>query len=111
MQCGGLADNPQRKNDRRECGSWRESPGQEAWSQCEFAGSGQWSNFVWLPCADGKARRSPDDSIELVDGLQYPLPEMVGPFHRSLLAALGNSIVPQVAYEIIKAIKEAECAS
>lgn len=87
-----------------QCGSWRQSPGQEAWSQCEFAGSGQWSNFVWLPCADGKLRRAPDDSCELVDGLQCPLPEMVGPFQTSLLAALGNSIVPQVASVIIHAI-------
>jgi hypothetical protein len=28
--------------------------------------------------------------------------------HRSILGALGNSIVPQVAFEIIKAIKEAD---
>ena len=54
-----------------------------------------WGTYVWLPCADGKVRRAPDDTFGLVDGL-----------HRSLLAALGNSIVPQVAYEIIKVIKE-----
>lgn len=58
---------------------------------------GAWDNFVWLPCADGKVRRAPDDSFGLVDGL-----------HRSLLAALGNSIVPAVASEIIRAIVEAE---
>jgi len=55
--------------------------------------TGQWGNYDWTPCADGKLRRTPDDSFDLVDGL-----------HRSVLAALGNSIVPQVAYEIIKAI-------
>jgi hypothetical protein len=44
-----------------------------------------------LPCADGKVRRSPDDSFSLVDGL-----------HRSVLGALGNSIVPQVATQIIR---------
>ena len=54
-----------------------------------------WSNSVWIPCADGKIRRAPDDSFGVVDGL-----------HRSVLAGLGNSIVPQVAYEIIKAIKQ-----
>ncbi len=56
-----------------------------------------WSSSVWLPCADGKVRRAPDDSFGLVDGL-----------HRSLLGALGNSIVPQVAAEIIRAIIETE---
>lgn len=40
--------------------------------------------------------RAPDDSFSLVDGL-----------HRSILGALGNSIVPQVATQIMKAIKEA----
>lgn len=56
-----------------------------------------WRDCVWLPCADGKVRRAPDDSIGLVDGL-----------HRSLLGALGNSIVPQVAARIIAAMIEAE---
>lgn len=56
-----------------------------------------WSNSVWLPCADGKVRRVPDDSFGVAHGL-----------HRSVLAGLGNSIVPQVAYEIIRAIKEVE---
>jgi len=52
-----------------------------------------WRDYLWLPCADGKVRRAPDDSFGLVDGL-----------HRSVLGALGNSIVPQVAAEIIRAI-------
>lgn len=56
-----------------------------------------WQNAVWVPCADGKLRRAPDDSFELVDGL-----------HRSLLSALGNSIVPQVAFQILKAIAQIE---
>jgi site-specific DNA-cytosine methylase len=55
--------------------------------------TGLWNSCVWLPCADGKVRRAPDDSISLVDGL-----------HRSLLGALGNSIVWPVAAEIIKAM-------
>jgi site-specific DNA-cytosine methylase len=54
-----------------------------------------WQNSVWMPCADGKLRRAPDDSFDVVNGL-----------HRSILSALGNSIVPQVAYQILKAIKE-----
>jgi hypothetical protein len=36
---------------------------------------------------------------------------MVGPFHRTLLAALGNAIVPQVAARIIQSMVEAEDAS
>jgi DNA (cytosine-5)-methyltransferase 1 len=56
----------------------------------------QWGSSIWLSCADGKVRRAPDDSICLVDGL-----------HRSILGALGNSIVPQVAVEIMRAIKTA----
>lgn len=53
-----------------------------------------WSSYAWVPCADGKIRRAPDDSFGLVDGL-----------HCSILGALGNSIVPQIAAEIMKAIK------
>ena len=60
-------------------------------------GAGQWDNFTWVPCADGKFRRAPDESFRVVDGL-----------HRSVLAALGNSIVPQVAAEIIGAMLAAD---
>lgn len=59
----------------------------------EFTDANIWDRYIWLPCADGKVRRSPDDSFGLVDGL-----------HRSLLGALGNSIVWQVAEEIVAAI-------
>lgn len=58
---------------------------------------GFWQNFVWLPCADGKVRRAPDDTFGVVDGL-----------HRSVLRALGNSIVPQVAARIIEAMVRAD---
>jgi site-specific DNA-cytosine methylase len=57
-------------------------------------GRSAWGDFVWVPCADGKIRRAPDDSVSLVDGL-----------HRSLLAALGNSISPQVATPILRACR------
>jgi DNA (cytosine-5)-methyltransferase 1 len=62
-----------------------------------LADASQWRRFVWLPCADGKVRRAPDNTFGLVDGL-----------HRSVLAALGNSIVPQVAEILIKVIMETE---
>ena len=61
------------------------------------AGTSAWSHYVQLPCADGKLRRAPDDSFGLVNGL-----------HRSLLGALGNSIVPQIAEKIIWTMIEAE---
>jgi site-specific DNA-cytosine methylase len=62
--------------------------------------AGQWSRYVWLPCADGKLRRAPGDAFGLVDGL-----------HRSVLAAPGNSIVPQVAARVIAAMVEADDAA
>jgi len=71
----------------------------EAWTCNGNDRPGPWSDSVWLPCADGKVRRAPDDSFGLVDGL-----------HRSVLGALGNSIVPQVAAEIIRAIVVTEKA-
>jgi len=58
---------------------------------------GMWDSYLWTPCADGKVRRTPDDSFGLVDGLP-----------RKILAALGNSIVWPVAAEIMRAIKESE---
>lgn len=64
--------------------------------QRELTRSNDWSEYVWVSCADGKLRRAPDDSFSLVDGL-----------HRSILAALGDSINPYVAYEVIKAIRKA----
>jgi DNA (cytosine-5)-methyltransferase 1 len=62
----------------------------------EYAGTGLgfWSNSVWLPCADGKARRTEPGIFPLADGV----PGRVG-----LLRGYGNAIVPQVAAEFIKA--------
>jgi site-specific DNA-cytosine methylase len=69
-----------------------------------------WDAYLWTPCADGKLRRTPDNAFLLASRLYPGLHQQVGEekeigLHRSILAALGNSIVPQVAYEIIKAIK------
>jgi site-specific DNA-cytosine methylase len=78
---------------------------------------GQWDNCSWLPCADGKVRRAPDDSIGMAYGLPVELSEALGTEGRqtpedceptrSLLGALGNSIVWQVAVKIMMAIKAA----
>lgn len=53
-----------------------------------------WSQYRWTSCSDGKFRRTPDEPFDVVNGL-----------HRSILAALGNSIVPQVAVEILRAVR------
>jgi DNA (cytosine-5)-methyltransferase 1 len=76
-----------------------------------------WDSHLWLPCADGKVRRAPDDTLGLAHGLPMELLEALGTEgrqtpedcepSRSLLGALGNSIVPQVAVEIMMAIKAA----
>lgn len=68
-------------------------PSSDGWTG--LAGSAAWQSSVWVPCADRKLRRAPDDSFGLVDGL-----------HRSLLAALGNSISPQVAIPILRACRD-----
>jgi site-specific DNA-cytosine methylase len=74
---------------------------------------GGWDDFVWMPCADGKVRRAPDDTISMANGLPLelfeglPEGEEAQP-HRSLIAALGNSIVPEVARRIIQAMVDAD---
>lgn len=126
--CGLLADTPRRQDDIGRNGDMAEAEGCRRGSDAAAGGVGehladpetakhellsgrsrarregladhparQWDQFVWLPCADGKVRRAPDDSFDVAHGL-----------HRSLLGALGNSIVPKVAAEIIRAIMEVE---
>jgi DNA (cytosine-5)-methyltransferase 1 len=68
----------------------------------ELPGTGQrpetfWSDCLWLPCRDGKARPTQPGSFPLVDGV----PARVG-----RLRAYGNAIVPQVAAEVIGAYME-----
>jgi len=90
-------------NARQVCGSEgrpmrsEQSEGQRTCNNPAKLHSEPWSNYTWMPCADGKVRRAPDDTFDLVDGL-----------HRSLLGALGNSITWQVAAQIIGAMIESE---
>lgn len=56
-----------------------------------------WSDAEWLRCADGKARRSKPGLRLLVDGLGG---------RADLWRLAGNSIVPQVAAEVLIALKE-----
>lgn len=60
-----------------------------------------WSDYEWIACADGKVRRTKPGLGGLVDGISARI-------RRPALEALGNAIVPQVAYEIMLAIKESE---
>lgn len=81
--------------ERRNFGS-EQQPGESTeHRRSGLTGDSAWSNAIWVPCADGKLRRAPDDSFDLVDGL-----------HRSLLGALGNSICPQVATQILMSVAE-----
>jgi hypothetical protein len=59
--------------------------------------NGPWHDAIWIPCADGKARRIKPGLEPLVDGL---------PGRVALLRGAGNAIVPQVAAEFIMAWKE-----
>jgi DNA (cytosine-5)-methyltransferase 1 len=83
---GDVADAESKQNERERSGGFQPVSAQLA----------HWERFVWLPCADGKLRRVPDNSFGVAHGL-----------HRSVLGALGNSIVPQVAERIIRAMIEA----
>ncbi len=59
--------------------------------------AGFWGEHVWLPCADGKARRLKPGLEPLVAGL----PGRVG-----LLRGYGNAIVPPLAAEFVRAVLE-----
>ncbi len=84
-----------------------------------FAGSGEsyWSNAVWLPCRDGKSRAVEPAPERLAPGLSDSLGFVCDESGQSFVSPLiqkaksrvprlkgyGNSIVPQVAAEVIKA--------
>ena len=87
-----MADGPGEGSERADP---EPGPAGCAAQRAESLARGSWDRFVWVPCADNKLRRAPDQSFDLAHGL-----------HRGVLAALGNSVVPQLAYEIIRAIRE-----
>jgi len=58
-----------------------------------------WSNSEWIVCHDGKARRTKPGLRLLVDGMAGRI---------DLWRIAGNSIVPQIAAEVIRAFLETE---
>lgn len=114
---------------RRECweGSSRERPIQDnsrGWvshpvdyklSHAAALAETSWADGVLVPCVDPKRgtvlRRAPRDARVLDDGVPVDLVDALaeaGPPHRSVIAAIGNAIVPEVAYRILAAIAEEE---
>lgn len=70
---------------------------QEAGGEVSLGWNPSWGDSEWLQCGDGKLRRCPPECL----GVDYGIPT-------SLLGALGNSIVPQEAREILKTIAQVE---
>jgi len=77
----------------------RSEPAKTAGYRNPIEPTGFWSDSGAIQCSDGKARRIPTQSA--LFPLAYGLPGRVG-----LLKGAGNSIVPQLAAEFIKAFME-----
>jgi DNA (cytosine-5)-methyltransferase 1 len=89
-------------------GVCRKTQSQRAWdgkperlSEFHGANGSNWSDYEWINCHDGKARRTKPGIRMLVDG-------MAGRIHLWRLA--GNSINPVEAAEVLKALMETETA-
>lgn len=81
-----------------------------SWGNYHPRNGGSWDDYEWIACADGKLRRAPFSAVELVDGIPTELFETLEQEdwpHRSILGALGNSVVPAVCVQIMHAVKTA----
>lgn len=82
-----------------ECGrskTYKIRPG-ESELERSSAGLGFWSNSIWIPCADGKARRIEPSIFPLAHGVSGRV---------GLLRGAGNAINPYQAAEFIMAYME-----
>lgn len=70
----------------------------DKWNEVERSRCSSWSDLVWLPCSDGKARPTQPGLFPLAH-------RTAGRVGR--LRAYGNCIVPQVAAQFIAAVMEA----
>jgi len=69
--------------------------------QAAGGGASFWSDAVWLPCLDGKARRAQPDIFPLAANGEWGSGSRVG-----ILRAAGNCISPPLAAEFIRAVME-----
>jgi DNA (cytosine-5)-methyltransferase 1 len=72
-----------------------EAVGSSSWEAA--LGASPWSDAVWIPCRDGKARRIKSG----LEPLAHGVPGRVG-----RLRAYGNAIVPAVAAEFVRAVMD-----
>lgn len=84
-------------------GGWEEAYGDPG-ARSEVLGF--WSDAVWLPCLDGKARRTQRGILPLASGLPTAV-DGLGPISRvGALRGSGNAICPQTAALFIEAVME-----
>jgi len=72
-------------------------PGRLDANEAGSAAATSWSDCIWHPCRDGKARRVP------VEPAFFPLADGISPARVGILRGAGNAIVPQVATAFIEA--------
>lgn len=87
----GLSERMQRDGDSSQDSADRDS------CRADSDGSGPWDDSIWIPCADGKARRIEPGITPLAHGV----PGRVG-----RLRGYGNAIVPPLAAEFVKAVMD-----
>lgn len=100
-QGGDLATSDGEDGGVADPNSHRVGIGQKAEREAKPSGVGAdgfWDDAVWIPCADGKARRIKPGLEPLVDGL---------PGRVALLRGAGNAVVPVLAAVFIRAYMEA----
>ena len=114
-QHGPLGDASRREDDNGRPCDVGGAPGAGQRSYAAAWNDGVWDGTGHVRCADPRrgsvVRRAPRGAVVLVDGVPTSLASALaeaGPPHRSLIAALGNSIVPEVAYRILAAIAHEE---